>query len=38
MNKFTHLSRFVQQLFDEQDVAGKASGIIEGILRARSPG
>ena len=37
MNKFTHLSRFVQQLFDEQDVAGKASGIIEGILRARSP-
>ena len=37
MNKFTHLLRFLQQLFDEQDEAGKASGIIEGILRARSP-
>jgi len=37
MNKFTQLLRFVQQLFDEQDTACKASEIIEGILEAHSP-
>lgn len=37
MNKFTHLSRFVQYLFDEESAARKAARIIEGILKARSP-
>ena len=37
MNKFTHLLRFVQQLFDDPDKARKASEIIKGILKARSP-
>jgi len=36
MNKFTHLSKFVQNLFDEEEIARKAKPIIEGILRARS--
>ena len=37
MNKFTHLLQFVQQLFDDQDTTHKAKGIIDGILKARSP-
>jgi hypothetical protein len=37
MNKFTHLSEFVGYLFDDQKGVGKASQIIEGILKARSP-
>ena len=37
MNKFTHLLKFVQQLFDDRDTARKAKGIIAGILEARSP-
>ncbi len=37
MNKFTHLMRFVQHLFDEEDTARKAKKIVEGILKARSP-
>ena len=37
MNKFTHLLQFVQQLFDKQETARKASEIIKGILQARSP-
>lgn len=37
MNKFTHLLRFVQYLFDEKDTARKAKKIIEGILKGRSP-
>jgi len=37
MNKFIHLWQFVQKLFDEPQKAGKASRIIEGILKARSP-
>jgi len=36
MNKFTHLLRFVQHVFDD-DTARKARMIIEGILKARSP-
>jgi hypothetical protein len=30
MNKFTHLSPFVQTLFDEDEMAEKAKLIIEG--------
>lgn len=37
MNKFTHLSRFVQYLFDEEETTRKAKNIIEGLLIARSP-
>ena len=37
MNKFTHLLRFVQHLFDDDDTARKAKKIVEGILKARSP-
>ena len=37
MNKFIHLSRFVQELFDDRDTTRKATRIIEGILKARSP-
>ena len=37
MNKFTHLSRFVQYLFDEKDTVRKGKTIIEGLLKARSP-
>jgi hypothetical protein len=37
MNKFTHLSKFVQKLFDDQDTVCQAKEIIEGILKARSP-
>ena len=37
MNKFTHLSRFVQYLFDEESAALKATRIIAGMLKARSP-
>ena len=37
MNKFTHLLRFVQCLFDDRDTARKAKMIIESILKARSP-
>ena len=37
MNKFTHLLKFVQLLFDDQDTACKAKEIIEGVLKARSP-
>lgn len=37
MNKFTHLSRFVQYLFDEKETVKKGKTIIEGLLKARSP-
>jgi len=37
MNKFTHLLKFVQKLFDDQDTACQAKEIVEGILKARSP-
>ena len=37
MNKFTHLSQFVQKLFDDADTANKANKIVEGILKAQSP-
>jgi len=37
MNKFTHLLRFVQYLFDDEDTARKAKKIVEGILKAQSP-
>jgi len=37
MNKFTHLLRFVQYLFDEKDTARKVKTIIEGLLKVRSP-
>ena len=37
MNKFTHLLKFVQQLCDDRDIAYKAKGTIEGLLKARSP-
>ena len=37
MNKFTHLTRFVQQLFDDDNTARKAKKIIEGVLKAHSP-
>ena len=37
MNKFIHLSRFVQYLFDRTEMADKATCVIEGILKARSP-
>ena len=37
MNKFTHLLKFVEQLFEEQNTAYKACEIIKGILGARSP-
>ena len=33
MNKFTHLLRFVQYLFDDGDTAEKAKMIVEGILK-----
>ena len=34
MNKFTHLLRFVQYLFDDANTAKKAKSIIEGIFTA----
>jgi len=37
MNKFIHLSRFVRYLFDRTDMADKATRVVEGILKARSP-
>ena len=37
MNKFTHLLRFVQYLFDDRDLARKGKEIIEGILKVHSP-
>ena len=37
MNKFTHLLRFVQYLFDDENTVRKAKVIIEGILKGRSP-
>jgi len=37
MNKFTHLLRFVQHLFDDKETARKAKNIIEGILKGCSP-
>ena len=37
MNKFTHLSRFVQYLFDDVDTSRKAKMIVAGLLKARSP-
>jgi len=36
MNKFTHLLRFVQYLFDDKYTAGKVKTIIDGLLKARS--
>ena len=37
MNKFTHLSGFVQCLFDEEETAKKAAEIIKGMIQAHSP-
>jgi len=37
MNKYIHLFRFVQYLFDDVETARKATQIIEGILKARTP-
>jgi len=37
MNKFTHLLRFVQHLFDDGETAKKVKTIIDGLLKARSP-
>ena len=37
MNKFTHLSEFAGYLFDDQRTIRKATPIIEGLLKARSP-
>ena len=37
MNKFIHLFRFVKYLFDDDDTAYKATRIIEGMLKGRSP-
>lgn len=37
MDKFIHLSRFVEYLFDERETAHKATKIIEGTLKVRSP-
>lgn len=37
MNKFIHLSRFVRYFFDQAEIADKATQVIEGILKARSP-
>jgi len=37
MNKFIHLFRFVLCLFDDGDTARKATPIVEGIMKARSP-
>jgi hypothetical protein len=37
MNKFTHLWGFVEYLFDDGETARKATRIIEGILKARTP-
>lgn len=36
MNKFIHLSQFVQDLFDDTDTARKATRMIKGTLKARS--
>jgi hypothetical protein len=36
MNKFTQLSPFMQDLFDDQAVAWKAARIVTGILKTRS--
>ena len=37
MNKFTHLLQFVQALFDDQTQARKATRIVSGIIKPRSP-
>ncbi len=37
MNKGTQLLPFVQDLFEDRAVAEKATRIVDGILRARSP-
>lgn len=37
MNKFTHLLRYMQDLFDDEKTARKAREIIEGLMKARSP-
>jgi len=37
MYKFTQIQRFANQLFDNNKTAGKASQIMLGILKARSP-
>jgi hypothetical protein len=37
MDKFIHLSRFVQYLFEEIKTVRKSTRIIAGILKARSP-
>ena len=37
MDKFTQLLPFVQDLFDDQATAQKATKIVNGILKARSP-
>ncbi len=37
MNKCTQLLPFVQDLLDDQAIAEKATRIVDGILRARSP-
>ena len=37
MNKFTHLSGFVESLFDDQETTRKATEIIKGMIQAHSP-
>ncbi len=37
MDKFTRISEFTDQLFDDQKTSQQASEIIEGILETRSP-
>jgi len=37
MNKFTHLSGFVESLFDDDETAKKATEILKGMIEAHSP-
>ena len=37
MNKFTHLSGFVESLFDDKETTRKATEIIKGMIQAHSP-
>ena len=34
MNKFTHLSGFVESLFDDKETTRKATEIIKGMIQA----
>jgi len=37
MNKFTHLLKFVESLFDDQETAKQAAEIIKGMIQGHSP-